>query len=418
MLDAGTAPSVDVGIYAHVPFCLQRCTYCDFNTYTGLLSLEDAYVTALMQEVRLRTERAISLRARTLYFGGGTPSLLDREHVASLVETVQREMRLPWGAEVTLEANPGTVTAGYLVDLLDAGVTRLSLGVQSSHSRELIMLGRIHTWQEAVDSFTLAREAGFGNISLDLMFGLPDQSLAEWIETLHRCLDLGPDHLSLYALTLEPGTPLAETLMLNEVELPDGDLAADMYEAASEELHSAGFWQYEISNWARGSVPPSEVWGLPPEGRSEGIGPYVCAHNLIYWRNEPWIGLGAGAHSWFRGRRWSNQPHPRAYINGIRSERLGGYGEEAVPRATVCGEMMMMGLRLAEGICDAHFAAISGSSLQALYGPAITQFSDLGLVTWDDDRLRLTARGRLLGNQVFEAFLLTEDEAAEWGSFR
>jgi oxygen-independent coproporphyrinogen III oxidase len=407
----GGASAVDVGVYIHVPFCLQRCTYCDFNTYSGLLSLEDAYVEALTQEVRLRAERAVSVQARTLYFGGGTPSLLAIEHIASVVEAVRREMLLPWGAEVTLEANPGTIDADYLEDLRDVGVTRLSLGVQSSHSHELLLLGRIHTWQDAVDGYSLAREVGFDNISLDLMYGLPGQTLGEWLETLERCLDLGPDHLSLYALTLEPGTPLAETLILNDVEPPDADLAADMYEGASARLHEAGFWQYEISNWARGADLSPEVWCLPPGGITENIGPHISAHNLIYWRNEPWLGLGAGAHSWFRGRRWSNLPHPSAYINAIRSERLGGYGEAAVPHDTLCGETMMMGLRLAEGVADERFQAFCGTRLQTLYGPAMARFSELGLVSWRERRLRLTERGRLLGNQVFEAFLLPEDEA-------
>ncbi len=406
------APSVDVGVYVHVPFCLQRCSYCDFNTYTGLLLLEDAYVEALTDEVRLRAERSVSVKARTLYFGGGTPSLLQLDHVASVIEAVRSEMRLPWDAEVTLEANPGTFSGTYPADLLEAGVTRLSLGVQSSHSHELVMLGRLHTWQEAVESYALARRAGFDNISLDLMYGLPGQSPELWLETVDRCLDLGPDHLSLYALTLEPGTPLAETLMLHEVEPPDGDLAADMYEAASERLHEAGFWQYEISNWARGTTSAPAVWSLPPGGTTEDIGPTVSAHNLIYWRNEPWLGLGAGAHSWFRGRRWSNLPHPRAYIHAIRSEHLGGYGEVAAATNVVCGETMMMGLRLAEGVVDGRFRAICGTDLETLYGAAIETFVELGLLTWQEQRLRLTTRGRLLGNQVFEAFLLPEEQAA------
>ena len=235
--------SSQVGLYVHVPFCVQRCTYCDFNTYAGLLSLEDDYVAAIVQEARLRAERADSARARTLYFGGGTPSLLALEDLESLVEAVRREFRLPWGAEVTLEANPGTIDQAYLVGLREAGITRLSLGVQSSHSGELLLLGRIHTWRDAVESYEAARSAGFDNISLDLMYGLPGQTLDQWLKTVRRCLDLGPDHLSLYALTLEPGTPLAETLTLGDVPSPDPDLSADMYEVASELLHDAGFWQ-------------------------------------------------------------------------------------------------------------------------------------------------------------------------------
>lgn len=398
-----------IGIYVHIPFCIQRCTYCDFNTYTGLLSLEDAYVAALVEEIRLRAERAISVQGRTLYFGGGTPSLLDPESVAEIVHAAQRYLHLPWDAEVTLEANPGTITVDYLTELQDIGVNRLSLGVQSSHSRELVMLGRIHTWQEAVASFEHARDAGFENISLDLMFGLPGQTLAAWLATLKACLELAPDHLSLYALTLESGTPLAETLALNSIAEPDPDLAADMYEAASEVLHGEGFWHYEISNWARGGAPAPAIWALPPEGETEHIGPTVSKHNLIYWRNEPWMGFGAGAHSWFRGRRWRDHPHPRVYINAMRSGRLRGFSDLVLSPDVVRGETMMMGLRLAEGVSARRFRRQCGAELSAVYDDTIAQFQDLELVSWDGRRLRLTAEGRLLGNQVFEAFLLTDD---------
>ena len=394
------------GIYVHIPFCVQRCTYCDFNTYIGLLSLEEAYVSALNYEIALRAERAGDAVAQTLYFGGGTPSLLKAEAVAAVIEAVRHHMRLPWRARVTLEANPGTVDAEYLAELKDAGVTRLSLGVQSSHSQELVMLGRNHTWPEAVTSYQLARAAGFDEISLDLMFGLPGQTPADWRSTLEQTLALEPDHLSLYALTLESGTPLAEALALHSVPTPDPDLAADMYEAASEMLHAAGFWQYEISNWARGTVPAPEIWALPPDGLTEGIGPHISQHNLIYWRNQPWIGLGAGAHSWFRGRRWSNYPHPRVYINAMRSGRLRGFSDSVLAPRIVYGETMMMGLRLAEGVSDARFHRAFGVHLEELYASALEKFSDIGLITWDGERVRLTERGRLLGNQVFEAFLL------------
>lgn len=397
---------METGIYVHIPFCLRRCTYCDFNTYTGLLALQDDYVAAICQEIELAAERAINITARTLYFGGGTPSLLAVESVAKIIEAVRRHMALPWEAEITLEANPGTVPPEKLGGLRAAGVTRLSLGVQSSHSRELLLLGRIHTWQDAVQAYRQARQAGFENINLDLMYGLPGQSLSEWTATVRRALALGPDHLSLYALTLEPGTPLAEILMLNELPKPDPDLAADMYEAASELLHAAGYWQYEISNWARGSTPPPEIWALPPEGRTEAIGPYISQHNLIYWRNEPWIGLGAGAHSWFRGLRWSNYAHPRTYINAIRSGRLRSHTDSTLSREVVYGETMMMGLRLAEGVTDARFAGLFGFHLVDLYEGVLEQFQTLKIIAWDGERVRLTRHGRLLGNAAFGAFLL------------
>ncbi len=404
------APTMLTGIYVHVPFCLQRCTYCDFNTYTGLLSLKEAYVDALLREMALRAERAAGVRARTLYFGGGTPSLLALDDIVALVQAVRQQFDLPWDAEVTLEANPGTVNEAYLGQARIAGVNRLSLGVQSSHSQELVLLGRIHTWSDTEAAYRMARAAGFERVNFDLMYGLPGQCLREWLVTVRRCLELGPDHLSLYALALEPGTPLAETLALNEVPLPDPDLAADMYEAASEQLHAAGFWQYEISNWARGTTAPPSIWALPPEGLTEQIGPQISQHNLIYWRNEPWIGLGAGAHSWFRGRRWRNLPHPESYINAITSNRLRGFSAEALSQRLIWGETLMMGLRLAEGVTNGRFSATFDMHLRDLYGDVIDTFHRLGLLIWEDGRVRLTPRGRLLGNQVFEAFLPEGDE--------
>jgi oxygen-independent coproporphyrinogen-3 oxidase len=195
--------------------------------------------------------------------------------------------------------------------------------------------------------------------------------------------------------------------------MPDPDLAADMYEAASGVLHAAGFWQYEISNWARGAAPPPEIWSMPPSGHVETIGPYVSAHNVIYWRNQPWIGLGAGAHSWFRGRRLSNHPHPSTYINAIRSHRLHRFANDVLDSRTVYGETMMMGLRLVEGVTDARFHARFGFHLDDLYDKVIERFRELDLVAWEDRRVRLTRRGRLLGNQVFEAFLLDLDDAPD-----
>jgi oxygen-independent coproporphyrinogen-3 oxidase len=358
--------------------------------------------------MRQRAERAINVRARTLYIGGGTPSLLTLESVERLVDTARRAFGLAVDAEITMEANPGTLDQGYLTGLRDLGLNRLSLGVQSADAADLRVLARMHRWEDSVEAVRAARRAGFGNVSLDLMFGLPDQTLEGWLTTLGSCLQLEPDHLSLYALTLEPGTPLAEAVTMGWVSQPDGDLAADMYEAASEQLQDSGFWQYEISNWARASVPAPEIWALPPDGRTELIGPHVCAHNLIYWRNEPWLGFGAGAHSWFRRRRWSNYPHPRVYINAIRSDETFRFDSAVLSLDTTVGEAMMMGMRLAEGVTVDRIADAYGADVVGLYEAEITRLEGAGLVTWDEQRLRLTARGRLLGNQVFEAFLLPE----------
>ncbi len=392
-------------LYIHIPFCLRRCTYCDFNTYVGLLPLRAAYVEALEREAVLWAERSPELQVATLYFGGGTPSLLSPDSVARLVSVARVRFALPADAEVTLEANPGTVAEQQLRALRQAGVNRLSLGVQSSHREELALLGRIHSWAEAVSAVAAARRAGFANLSLDLIFGLPGQSLSRWMETMERVLELEPEHLSLYALKLEPDTPLARRVAAGELPAPDPDLAADMYARAGELLQDAGFWQYEISNWARGRAPAPEIWAVPPAGQSEQISAWVAQHNLIYWRNTSWLGWGAGAYSWFQGRRWSNPAHPRAYIAAVKSGELQRVAEECIPSALEMGETLMMGLRLAEGVTTHRFRARFGLELSTQYGDALSHFVKLGLLSWDAERLRLTRAGRLLGNQVFAAFL-------------
>ncbi len=391
--------------YVHIPFCRRRCTYCDFNTYVGLLSLQDAYVNALLNEITLRAERYPGVEVSTLYFGGGTPSLLTADNLGRIIRRVRRYWALPQRAEITLEANPGTVNAANLIALREVGINRLSLGVQSSHSNELVLLGRIHTWAEAVSAYDMARQAGFTNINLDLMYGLPGQSLLEWAQTLESVLALEPDHLSLYALTLEPGTPLAETLALEDITAPNPDLAADMYDLASQRLHEVGFWQYEISNWARSDSPPPELWALPQNGIVESLGPAISHHNVIYWRNEAWVGVGAGAHSWSRGRRFSHHPHPQGYINAVRSGKLQGIDSEVITPALAQDETLMLGLRMVEGVSETRFYDRWGSGLYETYGKTIDRFSDFGLVTWLDGRVRLTTRARLLGNQIFQEFL-------------
>jgi len=396
---------VHAALYVHVPFCLQRCAYCDFNTYSGLLALRAEYVESLCYELRARAAHYPHLTAATLYFGGGTPSLMPVEMIRAIIAAARHDLALSPDAEITLEANPGTVDGVSLTALREAGVNRLSLGVQSAHDDELQLLGRIHTWNEAVDAVQAARQAGFDNLSLDLMYGLPGQTLAGWQVTLERTLTLEPEHLSLYALTVEPETVLAHAIAGGKLPLPDPDLAADMYEWASEALCAAGFWQYEISNWARGLHPAAAVWEKPPGGRTEGIGPWVSCHNLVYWRTEPWLGLGAGAYSWLDGRRWSNVRHPEAYIEASRAGQWPEVDAEVIPPQLARAEMLMMGLRLAEGVTNVDFRARFGVDLGEVYGATIARLAETGLVLWDGQCLRLSPSARLLGNQVFGAFL-------------
>ena len=375
-----------VALYVHVPFCRARCAYCDFNTYAGLEALMPPYVAAVCQEIRSSGERWGFPKASTVYFGGGTPSVLPLHLLAKVSQEIQRVFRVSRDAEITLEANPGTVTQAYLLGLRELGVNRLSLGVQSAHDDELRFLGRIHTWAQAVEAVGAARAAGFDNLNLDLIFGLPGQTLARWRETLEAGVALGPEHLSLYGLTVEEETPLHRRIAGGKVLPPDQDLAAEMYTLAERVLAEVGFFHYEISNWAQASR-------------------YVCRHNLTYWRNDPWLGVGAGAHSWLDGRRWGNVRHPEAYIAAWQRGDMAVDEIETIDRALEMGETMMLGLRTAEGVDTSRFRARFGIGLEAAFGEQLTRLRNLGLVHWDGHTARLTARGRLLGNQVFMVFV-------------
>jgi oxygen-independent coproporphyrinogen-3 oxidase len=400
-----TAPAPPgIGLYVHLPFCRARCAYCDFNTYAGLEELMPAYVEALRQEMARVAGRGDPHPITTLYLGGGTPSLLPLPLMARILEGVAATFELDPRAEVSVEANPGTVSEEYLRGLRRLGVNRLSLGVQAAHDEELALLGRIHTWAQAREAVTQARRAGFENLSLDLIYGLPGQTEDSWKTTLARALRLKPAHLSLYGLSVEPGTPLARAIARGELPVPDPDRAAEMYERAEETLAAAGFFHYELSNWAGGAAQGSTWW---PAGAtsSEGVSPWVCRHNLVYWRNEPWLGLGAGAHSWWRGARRANRAHPRAYVDALAAGRSAVAEREPIARRLEMGETMMMRLRLAEGVRAADFRARFGVALEDVFGAPLKDLVQVGLLAWDGRAARLTARGRLLGNRVFERFL-------------
>ena len=397
--------SSPVALYVHVPFCRSRCAYCDFNTYAGLDDLMPAYVAALCREIEAAGGRWGRLTVPTIYFGGGTPSLLPLDLLAKLLHALRLTFDVLDAAEITLEANPGTVTPAHLRSLRGLGVNRLSLGVQSAHDDELRLLGRIHTWAQAMETVEAARVAGFDNLSLDFIFGLPAQTLSRWRETLEAALLLEPEHLSLYCLSVEEGTALEQRIGSGELPPPDDDLAAEMYELAEEMLAQAGFFHYEISNWAKvtSQSPLSNLQVL--ESTSEKISQFVCRHNLAYWRNERWLGVGAGAHSWLGGRRWGNVRHPREYITALeRGDRPVAEMEEIDHRLEM-GETMMMGLRLAEGVRAGVFEARFGEPMECVFGEELRELRELGLLEWDGRAARLTARGRLLGNQVFVRFV-------------
>ena len=323
-----TAP---LALYLHIPFCVARCHYCDFNTFAGLDALFEPYAAALREEIHRAGEIRGHPAVRTLFIGGGTPTALPASLLASLLDACRESFDVQTDAEITCEANPGITDADVFAALRDMGVNRLSMGVQSLDDRELAWLGRIHGAAEAETAFAAARRAGFANINLDFMFGLPGQAAATWRNTLERATALGPEHISLYSLTVEHGTPLYDAVRRGVQPAPEDDLAADFYLLASDLLARAGYEQYEISNWARSG--------------------FQCRHNLVYWRNEPYLGFGAGAHSFDfdpgepgAGRRgWNVRPVP-AYIKRIQTGHNALAGDEIITPRLAMGETMMVGL--------------------------------------------------------------------------
>lgn len=387
-------PPEPLSLYVHVPFCQARCTYCAFNTYVGLDDLIPAYVTAVTGEMAQLAEVVEPhAPAHTLYLGGGTPSLLAPGQVAAIIAGARAQFALRVDAEVTLEANPGTIDVARLAAYREAGVIRLSLGVQSVHPAELRLFGRRHTARQAHEALLAAREAGFDEVSADLIYGAPRQTLAGWQETLQEVTAWGPEHVSLYSLTAEPGTPLQAAIGRGRLPAPDDELAADMYDAARGWLATAGYRQYEIANWAR---PGHE-----------------SRHNRQYWLNAPYLGLGAGAHSSIGGLRAWNVSGVADYMARIAAgERIGpppspaAEGWEDIDAELAMRETVILGLRLvAEGVSAAAFADRYGRSLEEAFGETIDGLIADGLVAWVGDRLRLAPRATLISNQVFVRFM-------------
>lgn len=389
-------------LYFHIPFCVHRCAYCDFNTYARQEALIPAYVDALCNEIRCVAGSAPQrLTAHTIFFGGGTPSLLSAAQFESILKTARDCFDLTPDAEISLEANPGTVTQESLRDLRSLGFNRISLGVQSAHPDELRQLERIHDYFDVIEAVTWARRAGFDNLNLDLIFGLPEQSLDRWQATVKLVLGLRPEHLSLYALTVEHGTPFGRWAQRGLLPVPDPDAAADMYDWAGEALDAVGFEQYEISNWAR----PARQ----------------CRHNLTYWRNQPYLGFGAGAHGSASGLRISNVLRIMTYIERLHLDcPIPNYlipnspfplspatvNQTRISMHTEMQETMLTGLRLTrEGVSSENFVGRFGVQIWDVFGKEIDELTGLLLLEWVGPVLRLTKRGRLLGNQVFMRFV-------------
>ncbi len=383
-------------LYIHVPFCHKRCSYCDFNTFAGISHLIPAYVTALIQEIQ--TYRAFlgdKYPIKTIFFGGGTPSLLTVPQYESILRAVSDQFEVLPAAEISIEANPGTVDMSYLRGLRQLGINRLSFGVQTLQPQHFALMGRIHDFSDAIEAVKSARQAGFDNLNLDLIYGLPNQTMREWQATLAEILRFQSEHISLYALGIEEGTPLFDWVQRGLVSEPEDDLAAAMYEIAGEELSQNGYQLYEISNFSFVDADRD----------------YRCQHNLQYWRNLPYFGLGAGAHGYFDGKRTENRGDVPAYISSMSAGSIGSISPallEVIPidRFREKQETMMVGLRLTdEGVDLSAFQARFGEDPLQVFEAEISKLSGQGLLKVLPDRLVLTQTGRLLGNLVFREFV-------------
>jgi oxygen-independent coproporphyrinogen-3 oxidase len=372
------------GLYVHIPFCSSRCSYCDFATGLYQSELADRYVRAVVEEIR--SSREVNDHADTIYFGGGTPSLLSPAQLDRILSALHDRFDIDQAPEITVEINPGSANPEKLVAFQHLGVNRASFGAQTFDDAELAKLGRSHTAADALKTFAELRACGFANVSFDLIAGLPGQTLAGWKRNIETALDLQPEHLSFYLLEVHSGTPLAEHIRRGIQPAPDDDLAGVMYEWMLERASDAGFEHYEISNLCRPG--------------------FHARHNLKYWTGAPYYGFGCSAHS-YDGRtcRWSNHRDVLKYVELVEAGASPVVDEQQLSEIDVRSEAVFLGMRLMQGIDVRRYREAFGVDLRDEHGDDLDRFREAGLLEFDGDLIRLTRSGALLSNEVFAAFV-------------
>jgi len=368
-----------IGIYIHIPFCAHKCPYCDFNAYSGLGGLASRYTDALCREIR--SSPWLDRSVTSISFGGGTPTFLSGRQLSDILSTIRDSFTVYNGAEISSEANPTSVDSSKYEAMRSAGFNRISIGVQSFEDRFLRILEREHSSAEAQEAYITARSAGFDNISLDLMFGLPRQTSDDWNQTLDTAIQLAPEHVSTYSLTIEPGTRFERLNAGGKLPLPHEDQELEMYETAIDRLERSGLYHYEVSNFAR-------------KGRE-------ARHNLIYWRNGEYLGFGAGAVSYMDGERWTNEKFPERYIRSVEEGKGLAVESEKLDRINSLAETLTQGLRLRNGIDLAALSERYGVDVERMYRPKLDALEGRGLIAIAHTDIRLTHRGLLLANDVF-----------------
>ena len=371
-------------LYLHMPFCVRKCAYCDFLSFPSGAKTQRMYAKRLMEDIGVMGKRYGEIPVETIFIGGGTPSVPDSGLIVEIMEHVRHAFHVADGAEISMEANPGTVTREKLTDYRKAGINRLSFGLQSANDQELKLLGRIHTWAEFLESFTLARECGFANLNIDLMSALPGQTCESWKETLSRVTDLDPEHISAYSLIIEEGTPFGERYGSEEGRklLPDEDSEREMYHETKRFLKDCGYERYEISNYAK-------------PGRE-------CRHNIGYWTGVPYLGLGLGASSYLDGCRFTVNPDMKQYLE----EKPGMFADiEKLTKKAMDEEFFYVGLRMTAGVSLSEFERRFGISAKEVYPGLMETFVKEKAARFEGDRFVLTDYGLDVSNYIMAQFL-------------
>lgn len=374
---------IPLELYVHIPFCVRKCQYCDFLSGPSDEETKDRYIEALLKEIRA-AEHTEDYEIVSVFIGGGTPSALKAEAIASIMRTLQEQFFFCEDAEVTIEANPGTVDLEKLTIYRNVGINRLSLGLQSTDAEELKLLGRIHSYEEFLKSYEWAREAGFSNINIDLMFAIPGQTGEAWRQHLYQVAELNPEHISAYSLIIEEGTPFAE----QNLDLPDEDTEYQMYEDTAEILKRYGYRQYEISNYAK-----------------QG---YMCRHNAGYWQRREYLGFGLGASSLYGGMRFSNTHQMQEYLKESRNPDQIRKDVTVLSRNEQIEEFMFLGLRMTEGISEKKFEENFDVRLMDIYGDILQKYEETGFMEHIETKWRLTRKGIHVSNHILADFLLDE----------
>ena len=372
-----------IALYIHLPFCQRKCHYCSFTSYQYRETDIPVYLEALKAELAQRSDGE---HLHSIYLGGGTPSLLNAEQISDILAITDSLFTLEHNLEISIEANPGTISTRYLADIKELGINRLSLGVQSLNDTELTLMGRIHNGRDARDAMRSARGAGFTNLNIDLIYGVPGQTLATWQKTLEEVIGMAPEHLSLYALSLEGNTAISRAFEDGSLPAIDPDISVDQYELADNLLTKHGYRHYEISNWAQ---PGQE-----------------SRHNLTYWQNQPYLGIGVASHSSLNNHRLANTSSLDDYLNSFsKKSPVKPQMVEEIDNKLQLAETVILGLRLDRGINLDDIRHRFSVDVTSYFGQQISQLVDLGLLECSDRDLKLTPRGRLLSNEVFWRFL-------------